>query len=244
MTKDLRFLIQKPIAHRGLHDDKVVENSLLAFSRAMDAGHSIELDVQMTLDKKLVVFHDWDLGRLTGKDGKLSEKTYNEIKDLHLNNTRQKILLLEDVLMLINGNVPLVIEIKSQKYFDNSICKEIYKVIENYNGKFAISSFNPFVVRWFAKEQRGIVRGQNFTDFKNNNKIIAYIKKMFSYFLWILSNNNPDFYAVRTSMLPRSFPVRSAIRHKKIIFAYTIKNKEDYDRIKDIVDNGFFDNID
>ncbi len=244
MIKDLRFLTQKPIAHRGLYDDEVVENSLLAFSRAMDAGYPIELDVQMTLDKKLVVFHDWDLDRLTGNSGKLSEKTYDEIKDLYLNDTRQKILLFEDVLRLIDGNVPLVIEIKSQKYFDNSICKEVHKVIKDYNGKFAISSFNPFVVRWFAKEHRDIVRGQNFTDFKNNGKIIVCIKKIFSYFLWILSNNDPDFYAVRVSMLPKSFPVRNAIRHKKIILAYTIKSKKDYDRIKDIVDNGFFDNLD
>ncbi|MEN8252651.1 MAG: glycerophosphodiester phosphodiesterase family protein [Patescibacteria group bacterium] len=241
MKKDVKFLIQKPIAHRGLHDDEVAENSLIAFLRAVDAGYPIELDVQLTTDEKLIVFHDWTLDRVTGESGELSEKKYDEIKNLTLGNSNQKILLFQDVLALVDGQVPIIVEIKSKKYFDFKICEETYNLLKNYNGECAVSSFNAFVVRWFKENAKEVVRGQNFTNFGNENFVIAFFKKIFSYITWIFSANNPDFFACRANTLPDAWPARIAKKRNKILLTWKIKSASEYDIIKNIIDNEFFD---
>ena len=101
-------------AHRGLFNPKlgIPENSMPAFSRAIEKGYGIELDVQVTKDNRIVVFHDYSLGRMCGIDIPLETKTYAELQELCLQNTRETIPLLSDVLKLVNGQVPLLVEIK------------------------------------------------------------------------------------------------------------------------------------
>lgn len=242
MKNNTEFITQKPIAHRGLWNEEVAENSLIAFSRAIDAEYPIELDVQITADGKLVIFHDWSLDRVTSGNGKISEQKYDDIKDFTLGKSNQKILLFEDILNLVNGEVALIIEIKSKSHFDYKICEKVYDLLKKYNGNYAISSFNPFVIRWFAKNAPEIVRGQNFTDFSYKNFVMAFCKRLFFYFSWIMSNNKPDFFACGASMLPKSFLVQIA-RNKKIpVLAYAITDSHEYDRIKSVIDNNFFDN--
>ena len=242
MKKNKDFLIEKPIAHRGLHSNDVAENSLVAFARAVDAGYPIELDVQITADGKLVVFHDWTLERLTGVKGLLIDKKYNDIKNITLGESNQKILLFEDVLSLINGEVALIVEIKSQSYVQYEICKKVYALLKKYNGEYAISSFNPFVVQWFTNNAPEVVRGQNFTNFGNRNFVLAFVKKMFLYSSWFVSNNKPDFFAVRANTVPNSWPVKIAKKCKKPLLAWKIKDIAEYDRISGVIDNEFFDN--
>ena len=100
-------------AHRGLFNPKlgIPENSMPAFSRAIEKGYGIELDVQITKDNRIVVFHDYSLGRMCGIDIPLETKTYAELQELCLQNTRETIPLLSDVLKLVNGQVPLLVEI-------------------------------------------------------------------------------------------------------------------------------------
>jgi glycerophosphoryl diester phosphodiesterase len=241
MNRSVNFLMEKPIAHRGLWNEEVVENSLIAFSRAIDTEYSIELDVQMTADGKLVVFHDWTLERMTNSNGKISKKKYNEIKNLTLDNSNQKILLFEDALNLVDGQVTLIVEIKSKLYFNYKLCKKVYNLLEKYNGKYAIVSFNPFVLKWFKKNAPQIIRGQNFTDFKNKNIIVSFLKRGLSYIIWFISNNKPDFFVIRAQMLPKSLPAKIALKRKKPILTYAVKDKTEYDNIKNIVDNEFFD---
>ena len=102
------------IAHRGLFDNnaEAPENSLAAFRNAVEHGFGMELDVQLTKDEKLVVFHDFDLKRMCGVHKKLTELTYAELEQYFLKNSTEKIPLFSDVLELINGKVPLVVEIK------------------------------------------------------------------------------------------------------------------------------------
>ena len=85
------WITTTPIAHRGLHDDNKQENSLSAFKNAIEHGYAIEIDLQMTKDNKLIVFHDDTLDRMTNSDGKVSEKTLAEIKQLTLKNSQEKI---------------------------------------------------------------------------------------------------------------------------------------------------------
>ncbi len=241
MNRDVDFLTQRPIAHRGLYGKDVAENSLIAFSRAIDAGYPIELDVQLTFDGKLVVFHDWTLDRMTGVNGRVSKMKYSDIQNLTLGNSNQKILLLEDVLNLVNGLVPIIIEVKNKSYFNFEICEKVVSALRRYDGEFAVSSFNPFVVRWFSKNKPEIIRGQNFTDFKNDNFVVSWIKRVSLYIGWFASNNKPDFFAIRAQMLPNSFLAHSAKKYKKPLLAYAIKDYDEYVRIRDSIDNEFFD---
>ena len=99
-------------AHRGLHDDSAPENSLQAFENACRAGYGIELDVQLSRDGVVMVFHDYSLLRMTGCDKKLSELDATELTALSLKNTAETIPTFEQVLSLVDGRVPLLVELK------------------------------------------------------------------------------------------------------------------------------------
>ena len=104
-------------AHRGLHDNatEAPENSMAAFRKAADAGFGIELDIQLTKDKIPVVFHDFTLKRVCGGEGKISDYTYEELQQFHLCNSVEKIPKFEDVLKMVDGKVPLIVEFKIER---------------------------------------------------------------------------------------------------------------------------------
>ena len=105
------------IAHRGLHSDGVCENSLEAFRRAIEAGYGIELDVHLTADGKLCVIHDCYLSRMTGKPGVAEQLTSEELKEYRLKDG-QHIPMLPEVLELVAGRVPILIELKFRRRFN------------------------------------------------------------------------------------------------------------------------------
>ncbi|MBP5159670.1 MAG: glycerophosphodiester phosphodiesterase [Lachnospiraceae bacterium] len=149
------------IAHRGLHtaDKKTPENSLAAFSAAAEAGYGIEMDIQFTKDKQIVVFHDDTLDRVCGVPGRVDNYTYEELEGFRLEGTQEKIPLFTDFLSLVDGRVPLLIELKHGK--DNTLlCERAMEVLRDYKGDFCIESFNPFIVGWFKKHEPRILRGQ------------------------------------------------------------------------------------
>ena len=238
--KSIKFLVEKPIAHRGLHNRECPENSLCAFEDAVKKGFPVELDVQMTVDGELIVFHDWRVSRMTDKQGVVGKLTLEGLNKLFLQNTKEKIPTLESVLELVGGRVPIVIEIKKKGFFVNDVCSVVRKKLKSYEGEIAISSFNPFVVRWYKIYMPDIVRGQNFIDFKDESTYIAFFKKIFLYCMWMVSNNDADFFTIHAGMLPKSFPVWIALRRQKVILTYAIKNKKKYSKIKNIIDNKFF----
>ena len=135
------WIVKTPIAHRGLHDKNNPENSLPAFEKAIEHNFAIETDLQMTKDGVIVVFHDDYLNRMTDAVGDVREKTFDEIKNLTLKNSNQKIPTFDEFLSFVDGKVPLLIEIKDHK---NIGIKEekIADALKNYKGKFAIQSFN------------------------------------------------------------------------------------------------------
>ena len=110
-------------AHRGLHDNatEAPENSMAAFRKAADAGFGIELDIQLTKDKIPVVFHDFTLKRVCGGEGKISDYTYEELQQFHLCDSVEKIPKFEDVLKMVDGKVPLIVEFKIERT-DLSLC--------------------------------------------------------------------------------------------------------------------------
>ena len=118
-------------AHRGLHKDGVPENSLAAFSLACEKGFAMELDVHLSKDKEVMVFHDGSLKRMTGCDKGIHELTYAELSELRLAGTDEKIPTLREVLELVGGKVPLLIELKGEST-DTSLCPEVAKLLREY----------------------------------------------------------------------------------------------------------------
>lgn len=149
------------IAHRGLHGGGVPENSMEAFRIAADRGYPIETDIHVTKDGRVAVFHDDTLDRMCGREGKPEDLTLDELQELTLAGTEQTIPSLEEVLELIDGRVPLLIEFKCTSLaVTKRLCEAAAPVLDAYKGKYAIQSFFPFVMRWYKKHRPKVMRGQ------------------------------------------------------------------------------------
>ena len=151
-------------AHRGLYekDQSVPENSLPAFRRACDAGYGIELDIQLSKDGRVVVFHDDYLNRACGFDGepvRVDSLTWDELKELRLFGTDERIPLFTEVLDLVAGRVPLIVELKTGPR-NELLCKSGYAILADYAGDYCIESFDPRIVAWFRLHAPGVLRGQ------------------------------------------------------------------------------------
>ena len=155
-------------AHRGLHNELAPENTLVAFQLAIDHGYGFELDVQRTKDNILVVLHDHNLKRTCGLDKEINELTYDQIKELKVFNSDQHIPLFEEVLALVSGKVPMIIEIK-QNSKDPTTCELTAKYLDNYQGAFCIESFHPYAVKWFKEYRPEWIRGQLAADFSKDD---------------------------------------------------------------------------
>ena len=218
--KNIEFLKSNLIAHRGLHDSNNIENTIPAFIKAMDMGYIIELDTHILSDKTIVVYHDFDLNRLTGVNKIIETLSYEQISKLKIKKKYQ-IPTLKQVMHIVNGKVPLLIEIKDLD--DN---KEFYKIVasmlDKYNGLFAIHSTNPKVMDWYYKNRPNYVIGLIIFNELNYKIFKRYTKKI-------------DFLSVYKKQLP--------FKSNKMILGWTIKNKKEYEKYKDISDNLICENI-
>ncbi len=145
-VKDL--LQVKGYAHRGLHKatSGIVENSKTAFQAAIDAKVGIELDVQMSVERVPIVFHDEVLSRLAGQDGRLAFMKAHELAQIHYTNSHDKIMTLADCLKLVNGQVPLLIEVKSHWHGKPQMENQLTKLLETYKGPYGVMSIDPDVI--------------------------------------------------------------------------------------------------
>ncbi|MCA1492810.1 glycerophosphodiester phosphodiesterase [Ensifer sp. NBAIM29] len=152
--KDTSFLKTQPIAHRGYHDmnREVWENTLSAFARAVEAGFAIECDLQYTADSIPVVFHDDDLRRLCGLKGDIRAKTAGELGLLSVGGTADKVPTLSQLLRLVAGRVPLVLELKGRKGDDEGFAAAVLDTLEGYKGPVALMSFD----HWLLKDLRAL----------------------------------------------------------------------------------------
>jgi glycerophosphoryl diester phosphodiesterase len=237
----LEKFLSKPIAHRGLHsnDCNIPENSIPAFKKAIKLKLPIELDIQLTRDNHIVVFHDYKLQRICGLNKLIKKCTLEEIKELNLLNSDYKIPLLADVLELVQGKVPILIDIKNRNKA-GKLEKLLVQELENYKGDIAIQSFNPFSIGWFAKNAPHIIRGQLHTDLKNKklNQMTKLLLKeiVFNFF------SRPHFIAMDKNCISKYI----INKYKKLntpILSWTIKNQTDYSKLKDACDNIIFENF-
>ncbi|MEJ6785500.1 glycerophosphodiester phosphodiesterase [Aminobacter sp. Piv2-1] len=158
---DLAWLTARPIAHRGLHDlnKQCWENTLSAFERAAQHGYAIECDVHLTADGEVVVFHDNALDRLTGTEGYVWQRTAAELGALRIGATADHVPTLQELLRLVDGRVPLVIELKGIPGKDDGLVAKVGAVLRGYHGKAAIMSFDHWLIRDFARHAPGIPGG-------------------------------------------------------------------------------------
>ena len=148
-------------AHRGLHarDKSIPENSLRAFDLAASHGYGIELDVQLSKDGQVVEFHDDTLDRVCGVSSRVDEKTFAQLEELKLCGNEDRIPLFSQVLQVIRGRGPLIVELKNGRH-NRELCEKTYALLENYKGDVCIESFNPFIVAWFRRHAHDMLRGQ------------------------------------------------------------------------------------
>lgn len=147
-------------AHRGLHDASAPENSMEAFQKAVEAGYGIELDVHLLSDGNLAVMHDSLLLRTTGQDGLVEDLTLKDLTHYRLSETENTIPSLQEVLRLVDGKVPLIVELKSYKGNHDALTKAVCEVMKSYRGLYCMESFDPRCVLWLKRNAPHIVRGQ------------------------------------------------------------------------------------
>jgi glycerophosphoryl diester phosphodiesterase len=152
------FLCNTPIAHRGLHG-AAPENSLAAFEAAIEKGYAIETDVRYTKDGTIVVMHDDNLKRLTGEEGKVRDTRWQDLKNMRLVGTNERIMTLDECLQAIDGRTPLLLEVKDM-YTVREFPDVVVNKMKEYKGEYALQSFNPFYVHKFKRLAPEVMRGQ------------------------------------------------------------------------------------
>ena len=238
--RDTSYFKTKMYAHRGLHGAGVPENSLTAFRLARESGYGVELDVQMTKDRKLVVFHDGNLKRMCGVDGYLRDYTYDELCEFRLAGTDEKIPLFEDVLKVLK-KTDLICEIKGDngnKCYD--LCRYTYEALRNYEGRYCIESFSPFLVQWFRKNHPEIIRGQLSCDFMHDTGM-NFFERVTMTHLMVNVLSRPDFIAYKHEDIGR-FGYRLCRRvFRHFLVAWTAKGDEEQKRAWGSFDSVIFE---
>lgn len=226
------WLLNRPVAHRGLWGGEIIENSLTAYRNAVEKGYPIEIDLYVTKDGKLVSFHDSTLKRMTGADGYIYEKTLAELKQLQLLGTDERIPTFDEVLEIAENKVPLLIEIKDQP--DKTVVEKTVERLKSYKGEFALQSFNPLYIKKVKKLAPQFIRGILATqDAGKKSAITNYIvKKMPLNFLI-----KPDFISYDYNGIPKY-----AKKTKKMpVISWTITSKEIETTVRPFIDNIIFE---
>ena len=229
------WLFTRPIAHRGLWTENFIENSLPAYKNAIDHGYPIEIDIYSSKDGVLFSFHDASLKRMTGVDGFIYEKTANELKNLSLSSSDCKIPTFDEVLSLIDGKVPLLIEFKDQP--NKSFVNKAVERLKNYNGAFAVQSFNPLIINKIKKLAPKFIRGILATNSHLHKK---------SVFKRYVLKNMPLNFLIKPDFISYSYedlPLNKRIKKNLPVITWTVKNQETADRIKPYANNIIFENF-
>lgn len=174
-------------AHRGLHGENCPENSLAAFRKAVENGYGMELDVHLLADGSLAVIHDSSLFRTTGQEGVVEDLTADRLKNYPLEGTEETIPLFSQVLDMVSGKVPLIIELKTYKKNHAALTDAVCRMLENYEGAYCIESFDPFCVRHLRTHHPRVIRGQLSEDFLKSKGKYPWILK------WIMTTQLPNF---------------------------------------------------
>ena len=235
---------KKLICHRGLfNNEDVPENSLTAFRKAVENGYGIELDVQITSDDKLVVFHDDDLYRMTGVHRILNDCTFEELQQYPLLDTKETIPLFSEVIKLLKPDTPLIIEIKEERRYAQ-VTKETVAMMKDYDGLYNMESFNPLVVKWLRDNAPQIIRGQlSYNYLEDPNSHLSIFMKFILTNLLLNIFTRPDYVAYdyngRNNL---SFQIISRL-YKGECVAWTIKSQDQLETARKYYRTFIFDSF-
>ena len=226
MTERTAFITARPIAHRGLHDLSrgIVENTASAFAGAIAGGYAIECDLQLTRDGEAVVFHDDHLERLTEGRGMVKDLTVADMKGLAIRRSLDRVQTLGELLAQVQGQVPLVIEIKSHWDGDQRLAARTLEVLESYRGPHCLMSFDPDVVEALRRMSPGTIRGivaeRAFDSYYDALPFRTQMElRCFSH----ISRTQPDFVSFYFSDLPWA-PVTALRATGMPVISWTIRS--------------------
>ena len=225
-----------PFAHRGLHGEGRVENSRSAFEAAIAAGHGVELDVQASRDGEAFVFHDYRLGRLTGEKGDLISHSARELREIALLGTSEPLPTLPEILELVRGRVPLLIEVKAPDRRVARLCLAVIRALEGYRGPVGIMSFNPEVPAWFAAHAPRLLRGLVVTE-EGKRGLRGRAERHLAF--W---RARADFLAYDIRDLPSRFA--SGQRRRGVrVFTWTVRTEEEHARAAEHADQIIYETL-
>lgn len=211
-------------AHRGVHGSELAENSPAAFAEAIRRGLGIECDVQQTRDGRALVFHDWELDRLTGERGPVAERDLKTLEQVRLSVGGDALPSLESLLEQVGGQVPLLVEVKSRRDISPvPLCRAVHRALQGYLGDIAVMSFDPRVPRWFARHAPGTVRGLVMTESgpkHGKGEALGPWKRRLA--LW---HAKPNFLAYNIHDLPSRFAAAQRARGLPLL-TWTVRSHE------------------
>ncbi len=226
-------LLNHNYAHRGFYDNKwgIPENSLMAFQKAVDHGYGIELDVHLTKDGELIVFHDDNCFRMCHDERAVSAMNAEEITSLHLINTDQHIPRLKEVIDLVDGQVPLLIELKESGSRYALLCSKVNDLLQHYQGVYMIESFNPLILQWYKKNRPDVVRGQLSCDFFKEKPHCDLV--LFSV-TFLLTNflSRPDFISYKYTDYRNLFVLANCKLFGAKLALWTVSSQDAYDTVR------------
>ncbi|MCX7869549.1 MAG: glycerophosphodiester phosphodiesterase family protein [Terrimicrobiaceae bacterium] len=230
----MSWLLEKPVAHRGLHSPGIPENTLPAFEAAASAGFPIELDVRRTADGVAAVFHDRTLSRLSGRDTPICECAWKDLRQLAIGGAR--IPRLEEVLELAAGRVPVLIELKVER-FSGADEAAVARALAGRRSRIAVQSFHPLTVLWFRWRYPGIPRGQISCAYDTDPRPLWQTRPLALYAFNAITR--PHFLADHIGRLPNRRV--ASLRRRLPLIVWTIRSQAEADRARQLADNFIFE---
>ena len=241
------YWLRRPIAHRGLHDAAkgIVENSASAVAAAMGKGFAVEVDLQCAVDHVPVVFHDETLDRLTPETGPVMARSAEALSAIPLRGSTDRILSLPALLALVNGRVPLVLEVKSTWTREGKYEANIALLLASYPGPVGVMSFDPYCVAAFKEIEPSLPRGlisERFSD-KHYWSNLTPWERFAMRNLLTSAIARPHFIAYDIKALPALAPFIAQTLFGLPLLTWTVRTKEQRERALRYADAMIFEGI-
>ncbi|MCL2079706.1 MAG: glycerophosphodiester phosphodiesterase [Oscillospiraceae bacterium] len=227
-------------AHRGLHseDQRIPENSLAAFAAARDRGYGVELDIRLTKDEQVIVFHDDDFARVCSVNKSVGDLEYSELSEMRLFGTGEKIPTLTEALNVLK-DTPVIVELKYPGVRYAALCKKAAEILKSYGGHWCVESFDPRIMAWFKKNEPKVLRGQLSNPVRNDET-----PKLITVLLGNLMGNiisRPHFIAYSNEPYP--LIVKLCMIMKPIKAVWTVKSADELEKCQKENDIIIFENF-
>jgi len=214
----VNWLKDLPFAHRGLHDASAVvfENSLSACAEASDAGYNMEVDLQPSSDQIPMVFHDYQLDRMTNSHGEVRQVCAEDLRKLKLKESEDTIPTLRELLDLIQGKAGILLELKGKPGCDDGFVEAVVQELQTYSGNIAIMSFHHHILETARAIAPRVSLG---LTAEGDDKFYSIHRDIFE-------KTNPDFVSYEVGNLGCRF-VSEFIQSGRPLISWTVRNEED-----------------